>query len=108
MRQIKQHERHCAANAIDHRFVGGRVQFEFTLQRGRRGEQREALGLAHEQAVQEHFIDALWREQRLGDALGLVLVEIEADRAERQVEIHQRGIGAVAFGDAPGQVMSQR
>ncbi len=57
------------------------------------GQQRQMLGALGQQAVEEDLVEALRREDGLGDALGRVLIEIDIGRAIGQVEIGEDGFG---------------
>ena len=51
---------------------------------------RQMLGALRQQAVEQHLVETLRARQRFGDALHRILVEVEARRAERQIEIGDR------------------
>ncbi len=107
MGQIQNDARRGLAHRVDHRLKGLGLRFIIAFQRRGGGEQRQMLAALDQQPVEQHVVQALGRGQRVGDALGGLLVEIQAHGAERQVEIDHRGVDMQLLGDAPADIVRQ-
>ena len=64
-----------------------------------------ALG---QQAVEQHLVEAIGAEHRLGDALRRIEVEIEPGGAEGHVEVGEDHVGAEQARHRPGDVVGDR
>ncbi len=51
------------------------------------GEDRQMLGAFGQQAIKQHFVEAIRARQGIGNALHRILIEIEAGRAEGEIEV---------------------
>jgi hypothetical protein len=107
MWQVDHHAWGGLAHRVNHRLIGFRHRIIVALQRRRRGEQRQMLAALDQKAVQQHVVQALRRGQRIGNALAGLVVEIQAQGAERQVEIHDGGVDVQFLGDAPADIVGQ-
>jgi hypothetical protein len=63
------------------------------------------LARLEQQTIEQHVVEPFGRGERVGDALARLFVEIEARRAERQVEIDDRRVDVKAVGDAPADIV---
>ena len=101
MWEIDGHVGHALANDIqdDIASVGGEVIVP--VEHARCSENAEVLRALRQQAVEEHFIEAFRTAQRFGDALDRVLIEVEACRTERQIEIRNDDVGFKEFRNTP-------
>ena len=82
------------AQQLDGGIEAGLAQVVDAVERGGRRQHVQRLGAFRQQPVEEVRIEPLRREHRLGDALGRILVEVEAGRAEAEIEIGDNRGGA--------------
>ena len=72
------------------------------------GDDRARQERVHQCHRGSRAVEPLGTRQRLGDALGCVLVEVEGRRAEREIEIDERGVDMGVLGERPGEVVGNR
>ena len=68
----------------------------------------QLLACPHQKPLKQQIVEAFRGEQRIGDALDRILVEIEAGGAEGEIEIDQRGGDADLGGQRPGEIVRDR
>ena len=78
------------------------------LQSAGAGEQRQVLVVLDQEALEHLAVEAVCLGQRVGGGLRRFEIEIEADRAESQVEIDQRHFAVVLLAQPPGDVVGDR
>ena len=86
-RHVQHQEGRAALRDVDD--LGKRlcVKIIDPVQRRRRGQEREVLGALRKKTVKIDLIDALGRENGLGNALRRILVEIDVGGSEGQIKI---------------------
>ena len=105
MRHVDDHARGGLAHRVDHRLIGFGHRVIVAFQRGRRGKEREMLAALDQSRSSRTSSSRSGATERIGNALAGLVVEIQAQGAERQVEIHDRGVDVQLLGDAPADIM---
>ena len=108
MRNVEHHRRHVRLHDLQHLVERLLVEVVGLVEGGRRGEQAQMVLALGEQAVEQHLVEAIGAEDRLGDALRRVEVEVEAGGAERHVEVGEDHVGADQARHRPGDVVGDR
>ena len=90
---------------FDDRIERGFGEIVDPVERRRRGEKAELVRATRQQAIDEIGVDAIRREDRFGNALRRILIEIETRRAEAEIEIDEDRLNFEVAGDRPGDVV---
>ncbi len=105
MRNVEDDARRRRAQDVE-KLVERRLgEIDRAVEHGRRGEQAQIVAAFREQAVDEIAVEPVRREDRLGDALRRILVEVEAGRSEGDVEIDDDRCRRELARDRPGEVV---
>ena len=105
MRHVEDQQRRAALRDVDDLREGILVEIVDAVERRRRGEQGQVLGALRQQAVEIDLVEPFRREDRLGDALRRILVEIDVGGAEGEIEIGDDDVGLEQRGDRPGDIV---
>ena len=105
MRHVEHDARHRRAQRIEDRLERIGAEIVDPVERRRRRQQIEMIGAFGEQPIDEGGVDAVGRKHRFGDALRRVLIEIEAGRAEGEIEIGHDRIEREVVGDREGDIV---
>lgn len=105
MRNIEHGDGRAALQNVEHRLEGLAVEIIGTVEQRGRGKQRQMLGAFRQQAVEEDLVETIGCEDRFGDALGRILIEVDVRRAIGQVEIGEDRLGGEEIGNAKGAIM---
>src|SRR3990167_2302531 len=108
MRDVDDDRRRRAAHHIDYRLERLVVDVIIAIEKIRRGEKTEPVGVLLKQPVEEHVIQAFRRAERLDQSRRRILFEVETGGAERQIEDEDDGVALHFFRRAPGDVMGER
>ena len=106
MRHVDGDPRHVLAHHVEHGVAGGGIKIVGSVERAGSGEQAQMIGAARQQPVEQHLVETLGRGQRIGNSLQRILVEIEAGRAEGQVEIGDHHVALKHRGNGEGGVVA--
>ena len=108
MRDVEEDAGNGGAQDIEQAIERRLVQIAGAVEERRGGQQAELVAALRQQPVDQVGVEAIGAEHRLGDALGRILVEVEAGRAEGNVEIDDNRGKTVIAGDGPRQVVADR
>lgn len=105
MRHVEHDAGHRGAQRVEDGIERFSAEVIDAIQRRRRGQQVEMVGAFRQQPVDERGIDAIRRENGIGNALRRILIVVEACGAEGEIEIGDDRIQRKVAGDGPGDVV---
>ena len=108
VRQVEHDGRRRAAQDVDQPVHRRFREVRGAVEGGGRGEQAEIVAALRQEAVDEVRVEAVGREDRLRHALRRILVEVEAGRAEGDVEVHDHRRHRQVPRHGPGRVVGHR